>query len=197
MTNPKIYIKFCPQEEGINKFLNSIKIFGKINSKKFQSNIEFDEKLVESWLNNRDFKAELLYRKSRDGSTPNDFHNKCDNKGITITFIETTKGYIFGGYTELLWDKSERGKKDKSTFIFSFNNKKKYIPRNNNYFIYCASTEGPRFGYNYPEIYLFRTLDKGQSYDSGNCTFADKRLLTNGEEFWDVKELEVHKIIYV
>ena len=51
------YIKFYPQEEGINKFLDSIKIFGKINSKKFESNIKFDENLVETWLNNKEFKA--------------------------------------------------------------------------------------------------------------------------------------------
>ena len=195
INNSKIDIKFYPQEKGINKLLEDIKIFGKVNSKKFESNIVFDEELVESWLNNREFNSELLYRKSRDGSTPDDFHNKCDNKGITITFIETTKGYKFGGYTELNWDKSGF-KKDKSTFIFSFNNKQKYTARNNNNSIYCSSCEGPRFGGEWPEIFLCGTLDKGESYDSLQCTFADKRVLTNGEQYWDVKELEVYKIIY-
>ena len=122
-----IKIKFLPNEEGINNFIQSIKTFGKIQKgNEFDSKIQFDQELVNSWLNNRYFSAKLLYRKSRDGSTPNDFHNKCDNKGITITFIETTKGYKFGGYTELSWDKSGN-KKDKSTFLFSFNNKQKYI----------------------------------------------------------------------
>ena len=69
--------------------------------------------MVYSWLNNRKFFTELLYRKSRDGSTLNDFHNKCDNKGITITLIETTKGYKFGRYTELSGDQSNSGEKDK------------------------------------------------------------------------------------
>ena len=197
INNSKIDIKFYPQEKGINKLLEDIKIFGKVNSKKkFESNIDFDEELVESWLNNREFNSELLYRKSRDGSKPDDFHNKCDNKGITITFIETTKGYKFGGYTELNWDKSKKNKKDNSTFIFSFNNKQKYTARNNNDSIYCVSNEGPRFGCIYPEIYLYETLDKGRSWDNNQCTFVDKRVLTNGEEYWDVKELEVYKIIY-
>ena len=193
--NLKINIKFLPKEDGINQLLNSIKKFGEINTKKFESNIDFDEKLVETWLNNRKFETELLYRKSRDGSTPNDFHNKCDNKGITITFIETTKGYKFGGYTELPWDISGT-KKDKSTFLFSFNNNQKYTARNNNDTIACVSSEGPRFGCNWPEIYFCATLNRGQSYDSDNCTFIRNRLLTNGEEYWDVKELEVYKIIY-
>ena len=189
-------IKF--EEEGITQLLENVKNFGIIKHKIFDSIIEFDEYLVKSWLNNRNFKTELLFRKSRDGSSPYDFHNKCDNKGITIVFIETTKGYKFGGYTELQWDKSKNGKTDKSTFIFSFNHKEKYNSRNNNSSIYCSSKEGPRFGSGYPEIYLYGTLDKGQSYDNSSYnTFLLGRKLTNGEEFWDVKELEVHKIIYI
>ena len=195
-------VKFYPEEDGINQFLEKIKNFGTIDNNihynKFCSIINFDQNLVNSWLNNRNYRSELLFRKSRDGSTPNVFHNKCDNKGITIVFIETTKGYKFGGYTELQWDKSGTGKKDKSTFIFSFNNKQKYTARNNNGSIACVSIEGPRFGCGWPEIYLNNTLDKGYSYDdSSNNTFLLGKQLTNGEANWDVKELEVHKIVYL
>ena len=193
-----ISLNFYPNEEGINEILKKIKQFGIINENgnyynKFDSKIEFDENLVKSWLNNRNFISELLFRKTRDGSTPNDFHNKCNNKGITIVFIETTKGYKFGGYTELQWDKSGY-KKDNSAFIFSFNKKQKYLARNNNYSIKGRSDDGPRFGSgSHPEIFLFLSLNKGQSFDdsSGN-TFLLGRQLTNGEEYWDVKELEVH-----
>ena len=153
--------------------------------------------MIKTWLNNRKFNSELLYRKTRDGSTPNDFHNRCDNKGITIIFIETTKGYKFGGYTELQWDKSGQRKKDKSTFIFSINKNQKFTVRNNNESIYSSSGEGPRFGCDWPEIYLPGTLDKGQSWDTLGCTFTQGRILTNGEEYWDVKELEVYKINYI
>ena len=196
INNSKIDIKFYPPEEGINKLLDSIKIFGEISGKIFESNIDFDEYLLKSWLNNKKFKAELLYRKSRDGSTPKDFHNKCDNKGITITLIETTKGDIFGGYTELPWDTSGSFKKDKSIFIFSFNNKRKYIARDDNPTIYSDYNEGPRFGGGYPEIYFINTLNKGESSNNSGCIFVEGRVLTNGYQFWNVKELEVHKIIY-
>ena len=188
---------FIPNEDGINQFLENIKKFGEIKEGQiFDSKIEFDEELIKTWLNNREFNSELLYRKTRDGSTPNDFHNRCDNKGITITFIETTKGYKFGGYTELQWDKSG-AKKDKSTFIFSINKNQKFTVRNNNDSICCYSNEGPRFGCGYPEIYLYQTLDKGRSFDNSSCTFTQGRILTNGEEYWDVKELEVFKINYI
>ena len=151
-----------------------------------------------SWLNNRNFKSELLFRKTRDGSTPNDFHNKCDNKGITIVFIETTKGYKFGGYTELQWNLKSGHIKDNTTFVFSFDNKQKYTARNSNQSIYCGSNYGPWFGSSSnPEIYLYTTLNKGRSYDSPGNTFVLDRKLTNGEEYWDVKELEVYKIEYL
>ena len=78
---------------------------------------------------------------------------------------------IFGGYTELPWDKSDSAKKDKSAFIFSFNNKQKYIPKNNSNTIYCSPSEGPRFGGGWPEIYLNKTLDKGYSFNNKECTF--------------------------
>ena len=197
-----ISLSFYPEEDGINEFLESIKEFGFVGNNlfKFDSKIEFDQNLVKSWLGNRNYKAELLFRKSRDGSTFNDFHNKCDNKGITIVFIETTKGYKFGGYTELQWDNSG-SKKDKSTFIFSFNHKQKYIARNNNASIYCSSSNPLWFGtYDFPEIYFNLDLNEGRSYDdNSNKTnaFILGRKLTNGEELWDVKELEVHKIIYL
>ena len=196
-----ISLSFYPEEEGVNQFLESIKKFGFVDDIlfRFDSVIEFDQNIVKSWLNNKNYKTELLFRKSRDGSTFNDFHDKCDNKGITIVFIETTKGYKFGGYTELQWDKSGNGKTDKSTFLFSFNHKEKYIARNNRASIYC-SNEAPWFGhFGAPEIYFSYDLNKGTSYDDNNNsnTFILRRKLTNGEGGWDVKELEVHKIIYV
>jgi len=190
-------------EENENKIKTLEKQLQKINDKLFpikifDSKIDFNEELVKSWLNNRNFTAELLYRKTIDGSTPKDFHNKCDNKGTTITFIETTKGYKFGGYTELQWDNNSGSKTDKSTFLFSFNYNQKYTARNNNASIYCYSKEGPRFGCGYPEIYFDGSLDKGQSFSNESYnTFLIDRKLTNGDEYWEVKELEVFQIKYL
>ena len=102
--------KFFPKDEGINQLIKIIQKFGYIKNALFDSKIEIDQELIKTWLNNKKFKAELLFRKTRDGSKPNDFHNKCDNKGITIVFIESTKGYKFGGYTELQWDNKSGAK---------------------------------------------------------------------------------------
>ena len=193
-------INFISNEEEINKIIGMVKKFGNINiktTKIFDSKIKFDEELFKSWLDKKHFKVELLFRKTRDGSSFHDFHNKCDNKGITVVFIETTKGYKFGGYTELQWDNHSGGKRDKSTFLFSFNNKQKYTVQKDLESIYCQYNSCPWFGNgSYPEIYFPSSLNKGQTWDSNN-TFFNGRKLTNGEENWDVKQLEAFKIIYI
>ena len=98
-------ILFNYENNDINKLIEQITKFDIIedidDKNLFDSKVEFDQKLVKNWLNNRNFKTDLLYRKSRDGFKPKNFHDRCDNKGITITFIETMEGYKFGGYTEL------------------------------------------------------------------------------------------------
>ena len=45
----------------------------------------------------------LLYRASRDGWYSYNFHSCCDNKGPTVTVIESGDN-IFGGFTEQSWE---------------------------------------------------------------------------------------------
>ena len=195
-----INIKFISEENDIKNIFKSIKELGKIiyNEKLFDSKIEFDQELVKEWLNNKKFVSELLFRKSKDGDKPKDFHNKCDNKGITIIFIETTKGYKFGAYTELNWKSGGLTQKDNSTFLFSFDNKKKYEAKINNGSIGSNDCNDIWYGSNFPEIYFDKTLNKGRTYDHNSfSTFLIKKTLTKGEEYWDVKEIDVFKIIYI
>lgn len=92
----------------------------------------------------------LLYRASRDGFRATDFHFKCDNRPNTITIIETTKGYIFGGYTEACWTSNENYCHDPNAFLFSLVNPlnkpflcKISVPQ---HAIYCQKEYGPLFG---------------------------------------------------
>ena len=158
----------------------------------FNSKISFDEKLIKEWIGKK-FTAEFLFSVSKNGAEPSEFHRLCDNKGPTIIFIETAKGYIFGGYTELDWDMSSSFKTDNSTFLFSINNKAKYTRRNNMCSIYCRNDLAPSFGGDKnPDIFCMGSCRKGQIC---NCnTFANSKELNNGESFFDVKEMEVYKI---
>ncbi|EXX52769.1 hypothetical protein RirG_250030 [Rhizophagus irregularis DAOM 197198w] len=74
-----------------------------------------------------EYKFELLLRGSRDGFTPKKFHELCDGKSKTLTFIKI-KGTeeVVGGYNPLTWESSESSGEwgeTKESFIFSFKNK--------------------------------------------------------------------------
>jgi hypothetical protein len=40
-----------------------------------------------------------IYDATTDGWGADDFHRCCDDKGWTLTIVETTKDFIFGGFT--------------------------------------------------------------------------------------------------
>jgi hypothetical protein len=47
---------------------------------------------------------ERIYDAASDGWGAEDFHRCCDRKGWTLTVVETTFGFIFGGFTTADWD---------------------------------------------------------------------------------------------
>jgi hypothetical protein len=64
--------------------------------------------------------TKLLYRATRDGSSIEEFHSRCDNYPNTLMLVQTTKGYIFGGFTSIGWiSKNGANIQDKNAFCFS------------------------------------------------------------------------------
>jgi len=45
-----------------------------------------------------------IYNAQTDGWDEDDFHRCCDKKGWTLTIVQTTKDFIFGGFTTLEWE---------------------------------------------------------------------------------------------
>jgi len=86
----------------------------------------------------------LLYRLTRDGSNPGDFHNRCDYKGATLTLFLSQNNRKFGGYLSKNWESEGYWKKDNNVFVFSIDLKKKYKIKDNNYDTY----------YNYKDIII-------------------------------------------
>ena len=80
---------------------------------------EFINKILE-WSGLKSMK--LLYRGSRDGTTSQDFHDKCDNKGKTISLYLNDKGNIFGGYSSIPWTKNGGDKTANDCFLFTLTN---------------------------------------------------------------------------
>jgi hypothetical protein len=98
-------------------------------------------------------KWSMLYRATRNGFEPSDFHSKCDGHSNTLTILKA-KGneFIFGGFTTVEWDSSSGFKSDANAFIFSLINKdnkplkmKVYSNRHESA-ICCHSKCGPTFG---------------------------------------------------
>ena len=59
--------------------------------------------VLRGWLGDQFNATKLLWRGSRDGFTPKAFHDRCDNKGATLTIIKSTNNWIFGGYNPWNW----------------------------------------------------------------------------------------------
>ena len=78
-------------------------------------------KILHDWLKEDDSDVEftLLYRGSSDGLINQAFHSKCDNKGCTLTIIETTFGAIFGGYSNTDWSGSNSWGVTDKAFLFA------------------------------------------------------------------------------
>jgi len=141
---------------------------------------------------------------SENGSSWEDFHKYCDNKGPTLLLIHTTENKIFGGFTPLNWKKIEKNEiydESNQTFIFSLNLMKKYDMINHieNKAIRYLKNYGPIFGDK--DIALCEDMKKGVSFANELCNFlSDQNLeLTGGKgayENFETDEIEIFKVIY-
>jgi hypothetical protein len=148
----------------------------------------------------------LRYRGTRDGFRASNFHSKCNGKKNTITIIETTKGYVFGGYTPVKWDSSGSAKTDgtRESFLFNFRNprniaSRKFTLSNSSIAIACHDKYGPVFGRGY-DIYIADVSNinatSGSIIGSGyvNDTGVPGQEVFAGEQHFTVKEIEVFTI---
>ncbi len=153
--------------------------------------------MISNWIMpNRKIIYNQIYAATRDEGTGVSFHSHCDNKGPTLTLIESTNGYIFGGYISISWEGPSgwtyKGNDD-NAFIFSINNKLKYPIQDKSKVIYNESKHGPDFGNN--DIYLVNENFLAKSDNQCNCTSykAPPEKIAGGKNF-QIKELEVYTV---
>jgi hypothetical protein len=178
--------KLYDDKEEINSLTVISNIFPKDKEK---------EKQLRNWIDmNNEIQFDLIFRMSRDGEESKDFHNKCDNKGCTLILIETMKGYIFGGYTPLKWD--DNGfKNDDETFVFSINKMEKVNKLNKQINVYSINSvlkRGPVFGNG--DIVIFENMKKGKLFCTNLSCFLSNYRFTEGEQDFEVKEIEVFQV---
>ena len=172
--------------------IKSSDIFSLSSNSKIIKNEKEKEEKIKEWINpNKEINFKLLFRKTRDGSNGTDFHRYCDNKGPTITLIETNKGKIFGGYTPINWESPGcQDKIDDLTFIFSLNSMTKFTKYKEGYSIRLNKSYGPIFGTGH-DFYLYEHMNNGSS---NNGNYLRNSELTDGESSYQVKEIEVYKV---
>ena len=175
-------------------------IDSKIIKKNEELNLISDRIKNTELLKNKKIKYKLLYRGTRDGMNPSSFHQKCNSIPQTVSIVQTTKGYKFGGYTEKTWENGNgTWIKDDKSFVFSIDYMKIYnhvqgtdaISHNNNF--------GPSFKYC---IYLYKDFSNNQ-----NCThkkndanqyfsgFNRDYELNDGESSFSLAEIEVFQVV--
>jgi hypothetical protein len=88
----------------------------------------------------RSSRIALLWRGTRDGFGPREFHRRCDGHANTLTVIRDVGGNVFGGFTPVPWesrawngedrDRDNRAKSDDSlkSFLFTLINPQKSPP---------------------------------------------------------------------
>jgi hypothetical protein len=115
------------------------------------------------------YEFKLLLRGSRDGFTPKTFHELCDGRHNTVTFVKVKDSEeIIGGYNPLKWESSQTWGETRDSFIFSFkskdNNYRDSVISNvkypNNALLF-STTAGPYFG---NDIVIF-TADEYSNYN--------------------------------
>ena len=188
-------------ENELKQYQQKIQIEQKIDSKIINSNEEINLLSNRLKKNNQNKKVvfNLIYRASRDGDSPNDYHNKCDGKMNTLCIIQTIKGIKFGGYTETIINDSGDNI-DSNAFVFSLDKMKIYENLKKNE---CAvghfKNWGPIFRRDAFAIwnqnffsYNKHTLGSKNQSNFGIMDIDNE--LNNGETYFTVRELEVFQI---
>jgi hypothetical protein len=157
--------------------------------------------LISKWIDkseiaDKTYEFKLILRGSRDGFSPNKFHEICDNISHTVSVIKVKNSTeILGGYNPIIW-KSERNiGTTKDSFIFSFMDRyniKKYIMsriKNTRYAIFNNINYGPSFGFK------DLTINGKDFYNKSYCGNSDyERPIRETDDIFSVEEYEIFQI---
>ncbi|CAF0959503.1 unnamed protein product [Adineta steineri] len=158
---------------------------------------EFYGKSTQKW--------ELIYKATRDGFSANAFHLCCNNKGPTMTIIQSNNNYIFGGYTSASWISSELWQTDERAFLFTLTNPHNIPPTKYTvkpewvrYAIHNYDRGGPIFGANFDINVSDNSNSNNSSYSNFSRSYSDTTGYGNntftGTKSFTTSEIEVFKL---
>ena len=144
-----------------------------------------DHQKLKNWIQHESCPSKhctgnLLFRATRDGFAPVNFHQKCDGRGPIVVIAKSAGGHIFGGYTETAWDNSSNWKNCSDSFLFRLSGpggvgpSQHFIFQSFEYGMYCNSNHGPTFGSGHDMHFTSNShvqFSLGNSYNQNGFTF--------------------------
>lgn len=185
-----------------------------LNGKGFTSKIasESEMKFVFDHLiflyPDRKFSISLIFtsyennQRSTVDSSAEAFHKACDGKGPTLTLVKDTKGFIFGGFTNVEWGSTVKFEPDDDGFLFSLN-KKKIILRDggiNRFSMNSLNKFGPTFGNGHDLNISNNCTQNRNSYNDLKTSYGvkdhevSKYYLNGGKKYFQVDKYEVFSL---
>jgi len=162
---------------------------------------ELIEKITE-WLPQK--KISLLYKATVDGFDAQDFHQKCDGLGRTLTVIQSGQGYLFGGCTKRSWG-GNTFRTDPTAFLFTLTNPYSLPPTR--YFIkpshtHCAIRSNPAYSAAFgsgKDIFVATAPHQNKnSYSDFPVSYKDTtgkgNLTFTGTRTFQIDDVEVYSI---
>ena len=151
-------------------------------------------KRIQGYLN-KNIYYNLLYFSRVEGDKATTFHKKCDKARRSLVLIMDTNGNRFGGFTMRDWGGNCIQKKDEKAFIFSLDKNKIYGILPDQVAIGCYPSFGPIFFGCQIRVYDNFFTKGGSTYLKGlNYATEEDYELTNGNQAYGIKELEVYEV---
>ena len=168
-----------------------------------EEELDFLEKRLKeiNYFQNKNIKYQLLYKGTKNGDKAYYFHTRVDGIRNTLTLVKTKKGKRFGGFTSENWNQiGGYGKVDPRAFCFSFDLKKIYNSQPNQLATFCSNEYGPYFKGTNTIFGIYNNFfSQGGwcdyttfSYSFGK--FKSNFEITNGEQKFNIEEVEVFKV---
>jgi len=156
-------------------------------------------RLLKKWISNGSVKFKLIFRASRDGFTPQAFHDKCDKYKNTVTIVQSNHGKIFGGFVDSDWAVTNNYKSTPNAFLFSLSDKEKYPVKSEQHAIYSNSTYLATFGGGFDFCLAANCNTANTSYSNFGHSYDTKgkakESLVGGYNF-TTKEIEVFQVTF-
>jgi len=163
------------------------------------------EHIIEGWLRGKRI-GQLLYKATKHGFSGDAFHQHCDNRGPTLVLIQSSEGWLFGGYAPVAWQSSDNYLPSSDAFLFTLTNPNETSPTKFNIFFqekaqYDHKGVGPAFGdARKPDLLICSNSNRiGKSNINFPGCFVDLMGWANntftGTSTFQTKEIEVYEVV--